>query len=84
MDAAFRHLQQWWEGVDIDEDSGLCHVVKAIASLTVLMDCIERGAVWDDRPPPSPKGFMKTASGHVKSLAEKYPNPVAPVTNLPL
>ncbi len=29
-DAACRHLIKWWEGEDIDPDSGLPHVVKAI------------------------------------------------------
>src|SRR3972149_8197470 len=37
-DACFRHLTAWWEGQDIDPDSGLPHIVKALACLTVLRD----------------------------------------------
>lgn len=37
-DAARRHLAAWWEGEDIDPDSGLSHIAKAIASFVVLRD----------------------------------------------
>lgn len=48
-----RHLTQWWEGEDIDADSGLHHVDKAIASLFVLRDSMLQGNFVDDRPPTS-------------------------------
>ena len=51
-DAALRHLMAWWEGEDIDADSGLSHVTKAIAALTVLRDSMLAGNWNDDRPPP--------------------------------
>jgi hypothetical protein len=51
FDANFRHLGAFWEGQDIDPKSGLHHVIKAIASLTVLMDSILQGNWVDDRPP---------------------------------
>jgi hypothetical protein len=50
-DATMRHLMAWWEGENVDPDSGLSHVTKAIASLTVLRDAMQRGCVEDDRPP---------------------------------
>ena len=37
-DATMRHLMDWWEGEDLDPDSGLSHVTKAICSLVVLRD----------------------------------------------
>lgn len=51
-DATMRHLIAWWEGEDIDPDSGLSHITKAIASLVVLRDAQLCGKIeWDDRPP---------------------------------
>jgi len=38
FDAAIRHLFAWWEGEEIDPDSGISHLTKAIASLAVLRD----------------------------------------------
>lgn len=52
-DAACGHLMDWWEGEDIDPDSGLSHVTKAIASLAVLRDAMLQGKLTDDRPPRS-------------------------------
>ena len=46
-----RHLTQWWEGEDIDEDSGLHHIDKAIAGLMVMRDSMLQGNFTDDRPP---------------------------------
>lgn len=46
-----RHLTDWWEGVDIDPDSGLHHIDKAIAGLMVLRDSMLEGNWVDDRPP---------------------------------
>jgi hypothetical protein len=56
--AAQRHLVAWYEGEDIDPDSGLPHLVKAMASLAVLRDAQIQGRALDDRPPASPPGFM--------------------------
>ena len=49
-DATIRHIFSWWEGEDIDPDSGLSHVTKAIASLTVLRDAMINDMCTDDRP----------------------------------
>jgi hypothetical protein len=50
-EATNRHLDAWWEGEDIDPDSGLRHIAKAIASLLVLGDAVITGQIEDDRPP---------------------------------
>lgn len=52
-DATMRHLMAWWEGQDIDPDSGMNHITKAITSLVVLRDAMIQGCLTDDRPPPS-------------------------------
>lgn len=49
-DAALRHLMSYWDGEDIDPDSGLPHPVKAIACLVILMDAMAQGSLNDDRP----------------------------------
>lgn len=46
-----RHLTDWWEGVDIDPDSGEHHIDKAIAGLMVMRDSMLQGNFEDDRPP---------------------------------
>lgn len=51
IDATFGHLSQWWEGEDLDPDTGLSHITKAMASLCVLRDAMMQGKFVDDRPP---------------------------------
>ena len=48
--STFRHLAAFFEGEDIDKDSGLSHVTKAIAGLVVLRDSMIEGNAIDDRP----------------------------------
>lgn len=51
IDAAKGHIDQYWEGEDIDPESGIHHVTKAIASLVVLRDAMINDRCMDDRPP---------------------------------
>ena len=53
FDAATGHLFDWWEGQDIDPESQLCHIDKALASLVVLRDAMLQDMWEDDRPPRS-------------------------------
>lgn len=46
-----RHLSPWWEGEDVDPDSQLHHLDKALSALMVLRDSILQGNLEDDRPP---------------------------------
>ena len=50
-DAAMRHLLAWIAGEDVDPDSGINHISKAITSLVVLRDATIHDNVADDRPP---------------------------------
>lgn len=77
IDAAFRHIISYWEGEDIDPDSGISHISKAIASLMVLRDAEIRNKVYDDRPTGT-SGFLIELNKKVKELLEKYPDPKAP------
>jgi Domain of unknown function (DUF5664) len=78
-DAALRHLMSWWEGEDIDADSGLSHVTKAICSLVVLRDAMIQGKFNDDRPPVS-RAWLADLNAKAEALFEKYPDPVKPYT----
>ena len=49
-DAALRHINQWWEGEDIDAASGVHHLMKAAACLFVQRDSQMMGNDVDDRP----------------------------------
>ncbi len=80
-DAARRHLDAWWEGEDIDKDSGIHHLIKAIASLTVCRDGEIQGKLYDDRPPKTPAVFYKHLAKITKGVIEKYPNEVKPYIN---
>lgn len=80
FDATMRHLAAWWEGQDVDPDSGLHHVTKAIASLMVLRDAMLHDKVHDDRPPPSPESWIQQATDRTTEVIDRYPDPVEPYT----
>lgn len=76
FDATMRHLIDWWEGVNIDPDSGMSHITKAIASLTVLRDAQMQGMCTDDRPPRSAEFYpaLNAAAGAIVDRhADKSP-----------
>jgi hypothetical protein len=73
-----RHLAPWWEGEDIDPDSGESHITKAIASLTVLRDSMIKGNWVDDRPPKSDQALLLAANERAAALADKYQETAKP------
>lgn len=50
VDAALRHLLQWWEGKETDPESGHHHLGHAMACMAILVDAQETGNLVDDRP----------------------------------
>lgn len=70
-DAAVGHMADWWEGQDIDPESGLSHVTKAIASLVVLRDAMMQGMLKDDRPPRS-KVFKADFSPMTAQIIDRH------------
>lgn len=70
-DATIRHLFSWWEGEDTDADSGMNHITKAIASLTVLRDAMIQDKVEDDRPPRC-AAFYQDLNHKAALLVERY------------
>jgi hypothetical protein len=75
-DATRRHIDSWWEGEDIDPDSKLSHITKAIASLVVMRDAMMNEKLNDDRPPKScVVKNRERLTDIVNELLDKYPNP---------
>jgi len=74
-DAALRHLTAWWEGQDIDPDSGLSHIIKALACLVVLRDSQLMGNWTDDRPPqlPGVNNIMASLNRLAGEIIDRYP-----------
>lgn len=76
VDAAMGHIMQWWEGEDYDRDSGLSHIVKAIASMTVLRDAMIQGKLVDDRPPRAELDRVRAdLQDVVDEMFGRYPDP---------
>jgi len=73
-DAALRHLTRWYEGEDIDPDSGLSHVIKAMACMAVVRDSMIVGNWVDDRPPVAvDNSFWQGVDNHAKEMIQRYP-----------
>lgn len=67
-----RHLGPWWEGEDIDAESGLSHIDKAIAALMVMRDSMLQGNFEDDRPPKVRGLDMAVYNAHAAKLLDRY------------
>lgn len=79
-DASLRHLMQWFEGEDIDADSGISHVSKAIAGLIVLRDSMMQGNWVDDRPPACEE-WITEQNKKASDIIDRYPNAIKPCVN---
>lgn len=78
-DAAIGHLIDWFEGEDIDPDSGLNHVTKALTTLLVLRDSMLMGNWVDDRPLRNPnKLYKKHFNPKAKDIIEQFPDAKEP------
>lgn len=49
-DAAFRHMTQWYDGEELDAESGQSHLAHARACFGIILDAEETGCLIDDRP----------------------------------
>ncbi len=80
-DAAVGHLMDWFEGEDIDENSGMNHITKALTCLATFRDSMLMGNWIDDRPLRNPnKLYKKSFNPKAKEIIEKYPDAVEPYT----
>ena len=72
-DACLRHMTKWFEGQDIDSDSGLPHLAHAMACIVILIDANEAGKLKDDRMVEG--GYLKLLdkmTSEVRRLKEKH------------
>lgn len=84
MDAQGRHMAAWWEGEDMDRESNLNHVTKAIATLTVLRDSMMTGNWVDDRPPATlPTGWVAGQNQAACWVIDRIPDAKEPFTQNP-
>jgi len=49
-DAAMRHLMAWWDGQDLDPETGLPHLAHVAANMCILLDADSGPWLLDDRP----------------------------------
>ena len=45
-----RHMDAFWDGEDLAEDSGIHHVAHAMACCALILDAMSIGKLVDDRP----------------------------------
>jgi hypothetical protein len=84
-DASMRHLMAWWEGEDIDPESGLSHITKALSGLSVLRDSMLMRNWKDDRPIRLPDGLdTKRLNAKASEIIDRYPEPKEPYIELNL
>lgn len=77
--AAMRHLMAYWEGEDIDPESNVHHVVKAIACMFVLRDSQHMNNCTDDRPIQYPNGINMAEFNEIaEALLKMYPESATP------
>jgi hypothetical protein len=66
-----RHLISYWEGEDIDPDSGMSHLTKAMCSLAVWRDAQMQNMETDDRPPRG-KQFYAECNAKTAEIIERH------------
>ena len=80
-DAMLRHVMQWWEGEELDPESGMPHLAHAAACCIILLDAAAQHKLTDNRPPKGNNPSLAVAD-QVKAILANYPNPVEPFTEL--
>ena len=58
VDCLFRHLLAWYEGEDVDSESGVNHLHHATFNMMRLADEMSKGTCEDDRPHKTSKDDM--------------------------
>lgn len=73
VDACKRHLTFWFEGEELDPDSGLPHLSHALACLAILVDAQAAGKLNDDRQVKGGyRALMDQLTPHVADLKARH------------
>lgn len=73
VDAVRRHLAAWFEGEDLDPDSGLPHMSHALACLAILVDAEAAGKLNDDRQYPGGyRALVERLTGAVEQTKQRH------------
>lgn len=74
VDAARRHLAAYFEGEDVDPDSGLPHLAHALACLAILVDAGAADKLVDDRAYRGEgyRDLVTELTPHVERLKDKH------------
>jgi hypothetical protein len=57
-EAAMRHMSAWYDGEDIDPESGKPHTWHAAACLAIIIDATLNATAIDDRPLSGPASML--------------------------
>lgn len=71
VDAARRHIDDWFEGQERAEDSGVHHLGHLIACAAILLDAQATGNLIDDRPVVDPGMYDRVMKELNAIVAEK-------------
>jgi hypothetical protein len=72
----------WWEGEDLDPESGVSHITKLIATAAVLRDAMYNEKLEDDRPPKLRDGWIAELNRTAGEIIDRLPDAKAPFTEL--
>lgn len=72
--AAGRHLDDWYNGEEVDRKTGVPHLASALACIAVIIDAVECKKLNDDRPPIAPyRELLTEFEEKVKHLQKLFP-----------
>ena len=78
-DALIRHTMAWFEGEDIDPDSGLHHLCHVLACAAILVEAIVKDNLTDDRMyPTNYREMVEHLTPQVERLKAKYADRTPP------
>jgi len=69
VSACKRHIDAFWDGENLDPDSGFHHIGHARACLGIMLDAMMIGKCIDDRP-KTHGAFSKVCAEHKKHMSE--------------
>jgi hypothetical protein len=83
--AANRHLDKWFNGEWSDQKTGVPHLASAIACIAVLIDAVECGKMFDNRPPKCDMALllnkMEDKVAHLQKLFHDGPGRYTEIHN---